>query len=303
MIKKGFSLALTLWIVAIMSLASVLYLSYAKKVVQKTKLLNQKLQLTFDTESTIELLKFYIATGYFEKYNIKNNTINSVFPSLPNTLLIDGTKESFDNRIVILQDSAGLININDTDAIANYFTQSNDIEHKGIIIDSIKDWLDLDEFALLNGAESLYYRNKKYAYIPRNELYFASTDEIFLLRGLVGCNLTKEQQNYNNLIVSDLTSRNLLTMDMNLLQKIYGFTQNEIEQLKDAKKEDINLFLSMFYRFNAQNMNWERDSSFPSNILKMRVLSSNKNIKKDIILIINFRLSQEYVFEILEYND
>jgi len=302
MIKKGFSLALTLWIVAIMSLASVLYLSYAKKVVQKTKLLNQKLQLTFDTESTIELLKFYIATGYFERYNIRNSTINSIFPTLPNTLLIDGTKEPFDNRTVILQDSAGVININDTDAIANYFTHSNSIENKSIITDSIKDWLDLDEFVLLNGAESSYYRNQKYAYKPRNELYFASIDEIFLVRGLVDYNLTK-QQNYNNLIVSDLTSRNLLTMDMNLLQKIYGFTQNEIEQLKDAKKEDINLFLSMFYRFNAQNINWERDGSFPSNILKIRVLSSNKNIKKDISLIINFRLTQEHVFKILEYND
>ena len=302
MIKKGFSLALTLWIVAIMSLASVLYLSYAKKVVQKTKLLNQKLQLTFDTESTIELLKFYIATGYFERYRIKNNTIKDKFPSLPNSLLIDGTEEVFDNRTVCLQDTAGLINISDTDAISNYFVQLNEIEKKTIIVDSMKDWLDLNEFVRLNGAENSYYRNQKYLYGPRNQLYFASIEEIFLVRGLT--KYTQEEQNkfYNDLIVSNLSSRNLLTMDMNLLQKIYGFTQNEIEQLKDAKKEDINLFMSMFYRFNMQSVNLERDDSFPSNILKITVHSNINNIKKNIVLLISFKSSREYLFRILEYH-
>jgi len=38
--KSGFSLALTLWIVAIMSLAAALYLGYAKKVVTKSRQLN-----------------------------------------------------------------------------------------------------------------------------------------------------------------------------------------------------------------------------------------------------------------------
>jgi len=155
--KKGFSLALTLWIVAMMSLVSALYLGHSKKVVQKTIQLNQKLQLIFDSESTIELLKFYISTGYMSGDKIINNEFKNVFPSFPSSLSIDGTKEVFDNRTIILQDTAGLININDKEALSNYLCLENStIEDKSIIKDSITDWLDEDSFMSLNGAEKLF---------------------------------------------------------------------------------------------------------------------------------------------------
>jgi len=304
MTKKGFSLALTLWIVAMMSLVSVLYLGHAKKVVQKTIKLNKKLQVIFDSESTVELLKFYIATGYINGDKVINNKFKNHFPSFPSFLSIDGTKEIFDNRTIILQDTAGLININDKDALSNYFLfQNSTIEDKSIIEDSIIDWLDIDGFVSLNGAENSFYYNHKYLYGPRNELYFASVEELFLLRGFSKYTQLEREKLYPNLIISNKIIRNILTMSPLILGRVYGFTQNEIEQLAEAKKEGKDFFLSLFYKFNFQNKDVERDGAFPSHILRITVLSDFDTVHKSITLLISFRANKERVFKVLEYND
>ena len=302
--KKGFSLALTLWIVAMMSLVSALYLGHSKKVVQKTIQLNQKLQLIFDSESTIELLKFYISTGYMSGDKIINNEFKNVFPSFPSSLSIDGTKEVFDNRTIILQDTAGLININDKEALSNYLCLENStLEDKSIIKDSIMDWLDEDSSMSLNGAENSFYSSQKYLYGTRNEFYFASIEELFLLRGMNHYTQIAREKLYPNLIVSSKIIRNILTMNPHILGKVYGFTQNEIEQLVEAKKEGRDLFLSLFYKFNFQNKNGERDGAFPSHILKITVLSKLNRVEKSITLMVNFIANKERVFQVLEYYD
>ena len=304
MTKKGFALALTLWIVAMMSLVSVLYLSHAKKVVQKTIQLNQKLQLIFDSESTVELLKFYIATGYIDRDRVINNDFKNSFPSFPSYLSIDGSKEVFDNRTIILQDTAGLVNINDKDALANYLLlQSSSVEDKSIIEDSITDWLDVDGFMSLNGAENSFYSGQKYHYGPRNELYFASIEELFLLRGMSKYTTIEREKLYPNLTVSTKIIRNILTMNPLVLGKVYGLTQNEIEQLVEAKKEGSAFFLNLFYKFNFQNKNGERDGAFPSHILRITVISNLDTVHKKITLLISFRANKKQVFKILEYYD
>ena len=63
MSKKGFSLALTLWIVAILSLLSAYYLNYGKKVVEKSGELQIKLNLVLEAESMVEVIKFYGENG------------------------------------------------------------------------------------------------------------------------------------------------------------------------------------------------------------------------------------------------
>lgn len=302
--KKAFALVFTLWIVAMMSLVSVLYLSYSKKVVYKTKKLNDKLELIFDSESTIELLKFYIATGNFHENKIINNSIKNIFPSLPNSLKIDGTINIFDNRTVILQDTAGLINIYDKDAISNYLISKNSsIEYKNIIENSISDWLDIDNFSLLNGAEDSYYLSKRYKYGARNENYFTSIEEFFLLRGMDKYNNLDKYIFYKDLFLSSNMIRNILTIKVSILGKIYGLTQNEIEQLIESKKEGNEYFLSLFYRFNIKNIDIDRDGTYPSQILKIIVNSTHNGIDKNSTAIIDFRASKDKVFNILEYYD
>jgi general secretion pathway protein K len=297
--KKGFALALTLWIVAMLSLVSALYLSYGKKVVMKTRELNKKLELTFEAESTIELLKFYIATGNIYRDRVSNSNFQKLFPSFPKFFFIDGRPKIIDNSTISLQDTAGLINIHDNEAFSNYLSKDLNLEERNIINDSMRDWLDLDEFSLLNGGESAFYRQKGYLYGSRNEGYISSIEELFLIRGV---------EKYKNierdkLTLSTVVIRNILTMTPRILGKVYRFTPNEIEQLVEAKKEGRDFFTNLFYRFNVYNRRPELDGFITSNILKMNITINKDNIYKKIELLITFRPNNIRAFEVLEYTD
>jgi len=303
--KKGFALALTLWIVAIMSLVTALYLTYGQKIVNKTIQLNKKLEITLEAESIVEVLKFYGATGYFYKNKVINVKLQKVFNTLPTQLYIDSRINYWKNSKIILEDSSSLININDKEAFVKYlsFENNNIKDNKGIIQDSMKDWLDVDEFSSLNGAEALFYKNQKKAYTSRNEEYFSSVEEVFLLRGLNNYSIDKQRELQKKLILLDYSSRNILTMDMNTLFKVYQLSISELEQLKEAKKESLNSFLTLFNSFNKGNENYELDGFIPSNILRITVKSTLDNISKNITLLVSFKVNKENSFQVLEYND
>ena len=298
--KKGFALALTLWIVAILSLVSVLYLSYSKNLVQKTIQLNKKLKLTFEAESTVELLKFYIATGNINKNKVINRSFNKLFPSFPEFFYIDGrVKVLDDNKTIKIQDTAGLINIYDREAFSAYISEDLSTEERGTIDDSIQDWLDIDGFSSLNGAETPFYRQKRYAYGARNEFYLSSIEELFLIRGVA----KYKNIDYEKLILSNVLVRNVLTMNPQLLGKVYKFTPNEIAQLIEAKKEGEEFFGNLFHRLNVDNQRPELDGFMTSNILKIDVYLKKENVYKKIKLIVTFRPNSRRSFEVLEYND
>lgn len=302
--KKGFALALTLWIVAIMSLVSVLFLSYSKKVVQKSRDLEAKLEVTIEAESTFELLKFYGATGEIVKNRIVNKNLEGIFPSFPTILPIDSRETVWDNRTIILQDTAGLINISDIDAIANFVGyESNSKDKKVIIQDSIEDWLDTDSLSHLNGAEDSFYRTLGYKYGTRDRRYFASIEELSLLRGIVDWNPLKVKKLLSQLYIFKRSTRNILTMNIDTLGRIYHFNKNDLAQLKKARDEGDSSFESLFYHLNPENFNFERDSSMASGAIKVKVIVSKRNVTKEISAMVDFIQTKRKAFEVLKYQD
>lgn len=303
--KKGFALALTLWIVAMMSLVTALYLSHGREIVQKSILLNKKLDAIFQVESTIELLKFYGMTGNLSKNNINNNALKHLFPNFPTKIFIDGRKTKWGLVTIALQDTAGLIGTNDIEGVVNYLIFSNKKISKDkevIIKESINDWLDNNSFKLLNGAERSFYKSKGYAYVPRNESYFSSVDELFLVRGLVESNLDKKLLK-SKLILSNHTVRNIVTMDIDLLGDVYKLPEIEIEQLKKAKKESVATFFRLFYEQNSQVFQGEGTGTSPSRIVKATVTYINGEVEEKVSLLISFRLGLLGASEVLEYNN
>ena len=302
--KKGFALALTLWIVAIMSLVTALYLSYGREIVQKTTLLNKKLEAIFEVESALELLKFYGMTGNLSQNNISNNELKKLFPQFPIKIFIDGRVTKWGKITIILQDTAGLIGTNDVEGIMNYLISKKKIlkDKEAIIKDSINDWLDNNSFKLLNGAESSFYRSQGYAYLPRNESYFSSIDELFAVRGLRETNLDKKVLKFK-FVVSSYTTRNVITMDIDLLGNVYNLPKIEIEQLKKAKKESIDIFFRLFYQQNSEAFQSEGTGASASRIVKTVIMYEDKKIHEKISLLISFRLGLLSASEVLEYNN
>jgi len=303
MYRKGFSLALTLWIVAIISLVSALYLEYGKKVVQKTVQLDKKLKVILEAESTIELIKFYTMTGAITLNRVQNGLLKKEFPSLPSTLFIDGRETVWKRSIIKLQDTGGMVGINDIETIANILDsdENSSKDKKDIIQDSMEDWLDQNRQTLLNGAESIFYRENGFE--PRDENYFSAIEELFLVRELDNLSLIQKNKLKSTLVVSNYVTHNIYTMDLNLLGKVYNLSKVEIEQLDKAKKEGKELLLNLFYEFRPEAFNREGTGVTPTRVIQLVVTTSNKGAREQIKLLISFRANSLNAFEVLEYNN
>ena len=300
--KKGFALAFTLWIIAMMSLVTVLFLSYGKKIVKNSRSLETKLEVTLEAESLLEILKFYGATAEIVDNKMVNKNLQKLFPSLPISLPIDSRKITWKNRVFYLQDTGGLINITDIEAISNFINHENRLKDKKVIIqDSIEDWLDKDSLSYLNGAEDDFYRAYKYG--SRDSRYFAHSKELSLLRGIMDLNSTQIDKLLSKIYIFKRSSRNILTMDMEVLGHIYDFSKSEIFQLKKARSENISTFERLFYNFSAGKLDAERDSSMPSGAIVMTVLVTDRNITKKITTLVDFMSTKRKAWEVWKYQD
>jgi len=293
-------LALTLWIVAILSLLSVYYLDYGKKVVKKSSQLQIKLQLILESESMVELIKFYGATGVFVENRLENHILKEKIKNFPDKLFIDSHATVSGNTTILLQDTAGLIDISDISMIVDYVAE--DKEKKAIIKDSMLDWYDDDDLSLLNGAEKSYYNGT----IVRNENYFAAAEELFLIRGLNHLSTVRHKQLLSNLILSDGGGTyNLFTLKDDILKSRYKLTDSDMEQLLKEKKKGLKSFKVLFDFLNKRRfINFEQDGIYPSNILRGEIVSSYKNVQDKIEFLIDFNVKDEKkIFEVLYYKN
>jgi type II secretory pathway component PulK len=86
---------------------------------------------------------------------------------------------------ITLQDSAGLINFFKIDRglLKNFFRHRGIEDSRGdVIVDSIADWLDADDFPRPSGAEKSYYLDAS-SYLPANRL-IDSIEELRVIRGI-----------------------------------------------------------------------------------------------------------------------
>jgi len=301
--NKGFALSFTIWIVAILSLLAALYLNYGKSTVYKSGKLQDKLALSIQAESMVELFKFYLATGKFVENRVENRIIDSSVSSLPSHVLIDASPIVLHNSTITLQDSAGLVSLYDTNTIAKYLAYGT-YKKYDIIKDSLEDWLDIDDFMTLNGAEKRFYKQKGKSYTVRNGKYFAGTEELILVNGISDFNLSKKRELESHLVASDKIQYNLFTLKHNILQRKYNLSKSDMEQLIKVKQKGLEQFRLLFNSLNRTPLDFEIDSFYPSGTLLGKVVTSHKNVKEEINFLIDFRVSQETrSFEVLYYKD
>ena len=87
---------------------------------------------------------------------------------------------------VHIDNSAGLIDLNAAgEELLNLLVNTLDIgeDRKSVIVHSILDWRDSDDFHRLNGAENKYYQSLPEPYACKNAA-FDSVEELLLVRGI-----------------------------------------------------------------------------------------------------------------------
>jgi general secretion pathway protein K len=87
---------------------------------------------------------------------------------------------------VHIDNAAGLINLNTaSEKLLRLMVKTLDISdsEKAVIVDSILDWRDHDDFHRLNGAENKYYQSLPNPYACKNAA-FDSVEELLLVRGI-----------------------------------------------------------------------------------------------------------------------
>jgi general secretion pathway protein K len=87
---------------------------------------------------------------------------------------------------VHIDNSAGLIDLNAAgEVLLGLMVNTLDISdrEKAVIVDSILDWRDSDDFHRLNGAENQYYQSLPNSYACKNAA-FGAVEELLLVRGM-----------------------------------------------------------------------------------------------------------------------
>lgn len=134
---------------------------------------------------------------------------------------------------VSLQDTNGLLSLVyiKTWVLKNLIKNftNGDEKRSEIIIDSLLDWIDRDDYTRLNGAEKEYYEKESYPYIPRNyEIQYK--EELALIRG-VDKELYKNLEPYITILPS--TGFNPNTAKDEVLKAYLDIDNETLNQLKN----------------------------------------------------------------------
>jgi hypothetical protein len=179
-----------------------------------------------------------------------------------------------------LQDSAGLVNfLRLKKNMLKNFLLLFEIEdnHAEIIIDSVYDWIDPDDFPRLMGGEKNFYL--KYTdNVPPNRVIY-SKDELLLIRGMNA----KLYENIKNYIDFSTDNRGLNPNTMpKFLFKIFGtLSDKDIEKIVHVRRQEEYRNFSSFISRTTPNLSTFLDSLqfFASNTIYIKIKSKMENNK------------------------
>ncbi|MCX8069436.1 MAG: general secretion pathway protein GspK [Thermodesulfovibrionales bacterium] len=192
--KKGSATILSLLISAIIITVSIGFNWFVKEHIKAAEALKYKTEAMITTNSAYETLIYSILSGSFSQKEVAlyNGKKLLGIDSMP----LDGSQVNLkDSKVKIkIRDSNGLISLTtiyDIDALGRLlniiFPNKKDVS---VVVASLRDWIDDDDFSRVNGAESFYYKSHGKPYKSRN-YPIQYIEEIGFVRGMEDVNLEK----------------------------------------------------------------------------------------------------------------
>ncbi|WP_404341347.1 general secretion pathway protein GspK [Pseudoalteromonas mariniglutinosa] len=177
--QQGIALVQVLIISFILALLGIFINQSVQQQVNVTKQIQNKFTMRLELEEAETQL--FTALLAYSKYP----EVNSENPVVKNWNFYGKEFKLTDSTYATLTDIRSLagLNINNAKLIKSIFLQLgvDDVQTEHYI-SSLLDWIDENDYHLINGAESAYYRAQGKHYQPRN-YYLQSINEALLIRG------------------------------------------------------------------------------------------------------------------------
>ncbi|ALG67672.1 general secretion pathway protein GspK [Beggiatoa leptomitoformis] len=256
--QQGFILVLTLWIIAIATLAASAFAVWTEQAVNLAQNMQANIQGEVDMQSTQSTLLYLLNT---RTYNMAGLTVPPLKPVVTETkakadvsieddftfsevthteiTLNDCVYQGLGSARFALQDEAGLINVNwISDTILYRFLGLLGIEAelRNPLLDKLKDFTDLDDLHRLNGAESYQYAEQHLPPPPNHRLQTPS--QVKQILGWKDLNYLWESGVWEQ---NTSTSQNGLPNINNapplVLQAVYGLNTEAVARILAARED------------------------------------------------------------------
>ncbi len=250
--KRGFALALVLWISAALMAVALYSIVSTKESVDNAKKLLAKLQSRLDAESAFEKSIFYLSSGKYWEDSVKNEV-----KGMPKKIVLVNKevffKEGESNITLRVQDIGGLENITIMARklpVIRRLIKNVTGKSSPFAADSYLDWLDMDEEAHLNGAESFYYKSivsRKYG--SSNRRYIQHPDELRLIRGFDILSDSEWRDIKKYLAYSYSGGKNILAFPKKMIESYIKVTPSQWKELMSLKRKSLEKYRDKFFDY------------------------------------------------------
>ena len=294
--RSAFVLSLVLWITAAMMLLALLFVKFSKEETVVYRQLHNKLLVELETQSLLEKLNFYIATGTFE-----NKTTENSYKNFKKRYLLDATKYNITdqdtNCTFTLLDNSALFNfkVSDYNQYISKIIENCSKKHYPLN-DLYLDWIDLDDFSRVNGAEASDYLLEGYNYKPANYSSFQTTDSINLLKGFLSLDHNCTKMIKKHITLYSYSAINIFLIDRTILNALFpDYSEGEIDKLLNLKSYDFNAYRNAFSLFSDDLID-----VFPTRVVTINISCMRQGVQAKLKAIIDFTTVNNQSLAVLE---
>lgn len=209
--NSGIALVLVLWVIMLLSVIAGEFCHVMRTEAQITKNFMEQTQAYYIAHAGISMAMSGLIQQMVDMTNPRQNVSESsskvkwrIHAPIPPISFAQGYVE------IKIENESGKVNLNEADQnLLHVVLKAFNIDEnqRNIIVDSIIDWRDADNFHQLNGAEDDYYQSLSKPYSCKNA-NFDTIEELLLVRGM-----TPElfYSGLNEMVTAFSQSPNLLT--------------------------------------------------------------------------------------------
>ncbi|EIJ43497.1 type II secretory pathway, component PulK [Beggiatoa alba B18LD] len=270
--QRGFILVMTLWIIAIATLAASAFALWTQQTIALVQTMQENVQGEIDIQNTQATLLYLLNTKTF---NMAGLTVPSLHPVETKTPVdttqlfeddfslseITHTEITLDDQVYhglglakfALQDEGGLLNvgwISDASFFRFLGLLGVETDQRDPLLDKLKDFTDLDDNHRINGAESYQYQEQNLPPPPNRRLQTPSqVKQILGWRELH--HLWKSGIWEQNTSIATSGYPNINTAPSLVLQSVYGLNAEAAQRVIAARIEQPLTSLELISRLTG----------------------------------------------------